>query len=170
LKLVQSGKIGADQGTLDTLEQDLLELDRLKNVFHNLDFGLSEISKDYFQDKYLLIYWQKAINILKQFLNAKDGWKKADGVTVDSGPHESLMNEARTYSRIGEQLPQIISSAEGMGLLDGGMMSGIGERMMKIDDMSRYLHYEQGDPKPHTNWSVLILPATYNSIILVLTN
>jgi hypothetical protein len=111
LNAIKSGSFGSDQDTLDTLEQDLLELGQLTKDFSDLDFGLSEISRDYLQDKYLLIYWQKVINVLKQTLEAKDGWKKEDGVTIDSGPHKFFMNEARTYSRIGAQLPQLISSA-----------------------------------------------------------
>jgi hypothetical protein len=143
----------------------MLELDRVKKAFSDLDFGFSEISMDYLQDKYFLAYWHQAIYVLKQTLKAakeaKDGWTDEDGVGPGSGPYDYFINVARTYPRVGKQLSELIPNVAKMGLLDEEMLSGIGERMRKIDEMSKYLHEEQGDPSPPPTWFVLPLPATY---------
>jgi hypothetical protein len=82
------------------------------------------------------------------------------------------MNDARTYSRVGKQLSEIISNEVKMGLLDEEILSGIGERMVKIDDMAKYLYQEQGDLSKTTTWYVLTLPATYeirNPVLIIKT-
>jgi hypothetical protein len=135
---------------------------------------LSEISMDYLQDKYLLIHWQQAIYVLIQTLKAAketmDGGADEDEVELGSRYHKAFMNVARTYPRVGKQLSEILPNVARMGFLDEEILSGIGERMIKIDDMSKYLHEEQGDPSPPSTWFVLTLPDTYEIMKPELTN
>ena len=152
-----------DQETLDILQQDLSELDRLKKDFCDLDFDLSEISGDYLQDKYLIIYWQKAINLLKQrFILMKQAMKQIDGKIE---PEISLMPQPRTYSTVGKQLYEVLPDITEMGFLDEEMVSGIGERMMKIDDISYSPSQEWGEPSLSINWFVLITLPTVHEIM-----
>jgi hypothetical protein len=80
------------------------------------------------------------------------------------------MNEARTYPSVGKQLSEILPNVARMGLLDEEMLSGIKEQMIRIDDMSKYLHKEREDPNPPPTWFVLTLPATYEIMKTKLTN
>jgi hypothetical protein len=161
-----------NQDIVNKLRQDFLELDTLEKDFNELDNGLSEISRDYLQDKYLLVFWQQYINFFKNHLLPKNGFKNDDGGTIEPKSHRIFMNDARTYSRVGKQLSEIISNEVKMGLLDEEILSGIGERMVKIDDMAKYLYQEQGDLSKTTTWYVLTLPATYeirNPVLIIKT-
>jgi hypothetical protein len=70
LEAVVSGRITPDPKTTKSLQQSIAEIAQINNAFSQIDRRTSEINKHYFQDRFILKYWQQGKGILKQIVES----------------------------------------------------------------------------------------------------
>jgi hypothetical protein len=149
---VASGQITSDPVTTKNLQHEIAMIAILDRTFVQIFDRTSEISKDYFQDHFFLKYWHQSQGILKQIVEAPPGNSSSEEHEEEI---ESWRNQIRKFVQVGLALRTPLLNAAKRGLLSDEILSGIGERMDKIDQAGEYLHKAHNDPAPVETWSVV---------------
>lgn len=146
---VASGNISTDPITAANLQHDIAEIAQLNRTFIRILEHTSEISKDYFQDRFFLKYWHRALGILRQIVEAPQG-NASDEEHKKS--IESWTEHIRRFWQVGLALRTPLLNAAKHGLLSDEILSGVGERMDKLDEARKYLQKSFTNPAPAETW------------------
>lgn len=154
LEYVASGRISTDPTTATNLQHELAEIAQLNRTFGQIANRTSEISKDYLQDCFFLKYWNRVLGALMQIADAPQGDSSDEEHKETIG---SWLDQIRKFVQLGPALRTPLLNAARHGLLSDEILSGIGERMDKIDEAGKYMHKDHNDPAPQETWSVVSL-------------
>ena len=162
---VASGNITTDPRTAGNLQHEIAEIAQLNRTFMRILEHTSEISKDYFQDRFFLKYWHRALGILRQIVEAPQGNASDEEHEKEI---ESWTKHIRRFWQVGLALRTPLLNAAKHGLLSDEILSGIGERMDKLDTAREYLTKSLTNPAPAETWSGCLAQSPFHMLITYL--
>jgi hypothetical protein len=149
MESVASGRLTTDPRTTRSLQQNIAEIAQIGSAFSQLSERTSEINKEYFEDRFILKYWNQGLGMLKQIVEAPQGNQTDEDFRSTLEPWKAKLRE---FVKVGRDLRVPLLNAASRGVLSDEILSGIGERMDIIDDAAEYLHNNFGDPAQEEKW------------------
>lgn len=119
----------------------LAEIGQIKSAFSKLGERTSEISKDYFQDRFMLKYWHKSLERFKGTIQ----YMEEPPILIHNAELLELVQVSHDA-----RVPLL--NAASRGLLTDKILSGIGERMEILNEAAECLHKHRGGPAPSYKW------------------